>query len=86
MVAVMGSPLAPVYQDTAAAECVMAHMSGLLFPFFGESFENFSFTVGHLLLCGKRPHQTCSAATAFEKSAKDAVTQRNTAWQPDYMP
>lgn len=72
---------------TTAMDCVTAHMSGVVSPFFSESFENVNFFVGHLLI-----HRECPRADFVQQprhwseSDGDAVTLRNTAQKPDYMP
>lgn len=72
---------------TTAVDCVTGHMSGVVFPFFSEFFENVIFFVGHLLI-----HRECPRADFVQQpqhlseSDADAVTLSNTAQKPDYMP
>ena len=66
---------------------VTARMSGVVFSFFSESFKNVNFSVGHLLIHRERPRADfVQQPQPLSESGGDAVTLRNTAQQPDYMP
>lgn len=84
--AVKVSSLAPVYQDHTGHDCVMAHLVGI-------GFQRTCRRIKTYIFCGISAYMqemsSCNLAPqplSLGKSARAAVTPRNTARQPDYMP